>query len=108
MEFCPSCANLLQYEMRMPARFFCRSCRYICPIEKKVKIKRGVILAHKEATPVVVGEKQHVGATTDATCPKCSHGKAEFEQMQTRSADEPMTIFYKCLNQSCKHNWRED
>lgn len=107
MEFCPTCANLLQYEMTNPARFYCRSCPYVSPIERKVKIKRAVQLANKEATPIVVGEK-NVGPTTDASCPKCRHGKAEFHQMQTRSADEPMTIFYKCLNESCGHNWRED
>ncbi len=36
-------------------------------------------------------------------CPKCSHNKAVFNEMQTRSADEPMTIYYCC--QSCKHTW---
>jgi len=26
---------------------------------------------------------------------------------QTRSADEPATIFYKCMNQKCEHQWKE-
>ncbi|CAO2826744.1 uncharacterized protein LOC130800357 [Amaranthus tricolor] len=107
MEFCPSCANLLQYEMSNPARFFCRTCPYVSAIEPKVKIKRSVQLAHKEATPIAVGQK-NVGPTTEAPCPKCHHGKASFYQMQTRSADEPMTIFYTCLNESCGHKWKED
>ena len=41
------------------------------------------------------------------TCPKCEHSKAYFVQMQTRSADEPMTIFYKCCNKDCNHRWKE-
>ncbi len=41
------------------------------------------------------------------TCPKCAHGKAYFMQMQTRSADEPMTIFFKCCNPDCAHRWKE-
>ncbi|XP_021761688.1 DNA-directed RNA polymerase III subunit RPC10-like [Chenopodium quinoa] len=107
MEFCPTCANLLQYEMTNPARFFCRSCHYISPIERKVKIKRGVQLTNKEATPIAVGKKP-VGDTTAATCPKCGHGEAEFKQFQTRSADEPMTILYKCLKEGCENIWKDD
>ncbi|GAB4861949.1 hypothetical protein Ancab_037204 [Ancistrocladus abbreviatus] len=110
MEFCPTCGNLLQYElhdMDRRARFFCRTCPYVCPIGKQVKIKRGVQLRKKEAAPIAVGGEKDVGPTTDATCPKCRHGKAAYQQMQTRSADEPMTIFYKCLNSMCGHQWRE-
>ena len=59
-----------------------------------------------------------------AVCPKCSHNKAFFMQVQIRSGDEPMTTFYKaraprrllrnasaesrtsqCV--ACKHQWRE-
>lgn len=41
------------------------------------------------------------------TCPKCSHNRAFFMQIQTRSADEPMTTFYKCCNMGCAHRWRD-
>ena len=41
------------------------------------------------------------------TCPKCEHSKAYFMQMQTRSADEPMTIFFKCCNPDCGHRWNK-
>lgn len=42
-----------------------------------------------------------------ASCPKCSHSVAYFMQIQIRSADEPMTTFFKCCNSSCNHRWRE-
>lgn len=45
--------------------------------------------------------------STDVICPACSNGKAYFMQMQIRSADEPMTTFYKCCNNLCAHNWRD-
>lgn len=45
--------------------------------------------------------------STDAVCPSCNHNRAYFMQMQTRSADEPMTTFYKCCNAQCNHNWRD-
>lgn len=41
------------------------------------------------------------------TCPACKHGKAVYHELQTRSADEPMTIFYMCANKNCKHRWNE-
>lgn len=41
------------------------------------------------------------------TCPKCENTRAYFMQIQIRSADEPSSIFYKCCNNSCGHQWRE-
>ena len=40
-----------------------------------------------------------------ATCPKCSNQRAYFMQIQIRSADEPMSTFYKCT--ACGAQWRE-
>ena len=40
-------------------------------------------------------------------CPKCEHPRAYFMPLQTRSADEPMTTFYKCGNAQCGHRWRD-
>lgn len=45
--------------------------------------------------------------STDVTCPRCEHGRAYFMQIQIRSADEPSSIFYKCCNNDCSHQWRE-
>ena len=36
-------------------------------------------------------------------CPKCKSRKTSYYQMQTRSADEPLTNFCSCL---CGHRWR--
>jgi transcription elongation factor S-II len=38
------------------------------------------------------------------TCNKCKSKKTTYFQMQTRSADEPMTTFVTCLN--CEKRWR--
>jgi DNA-directed RNA polymerase subunit M/transcription elongation factor TFIIS len=37
-------------------------------------------------------------------CHKCRSRKTTFYQMQTRSADEPMTCFVQCLN--CQQRWK--
>ena len=57
---------------------------------------------------VLGGEKawQNVDSIQE-TCPKCGFERAYFMQIQTRSADEPMTVFYKCANHACNHQWRE-
>uniref|UniRef100_A0A0N4WWJ4 DNA-directed RNA polymerase III subunit RPC10 n=1 Tax=Haemonchus placei TaxID=6290 RepID=A0A0N4WWJ4_HAEPC len=44
---------------------------------------------------------------TNERCPKCSNDRAYFMQIQTRSADEPMTIFYRCANVDCAHRWKD-
>lgn len=38
------------------------------------------------------------------TCGVCKSNKTTFTQFQTRSADEPMTVFVRCLN--CNKRWR--
>ena len=36
---------------------------------------------------------------------KCNKRECSYYEMQTRSADEPMTVFVTCLN--CKSRWRQ-
>jgi transcription elongation factor S-II len=45
------------------------------------------------------------GATDEFLCRKCGQRECTFYEMQTRSADEPMTIFVTCL--SCGNKWKE-
>lgn len=39
------------------------------------------------------------------TCPKCHQRRVDHFTKQTRSADEPETIFAHCL--ACNHRWRQ-
>jgi len=43
-------------------------------------------------------------STDDFTCTKCKSKKCTFYQLQTRSADEPMTTYVSCLN--CGNRWK--
>tara|TARA_Y100000389_G_C17153031_1_gene360508 strand:+ start:117 stop:641 length:525 start_codon:yes stop_codon:yes gene_type:complete len=43
-------------------------------------------------------------ATDEFTCYKCHKSKCQYYQLQTRSADEPMTTFINCLN--CGNSWK--
>ena len=55
----------------------------------------------------VSGEDDEVkfGNKCTVQCPRCQNNEALFMELQTRSADEPMTIFYRCT--ACKFNWKE-
>jgi len=37
-------------------------------------------------------------------CGKCKESKVTYYQLQTRSADEPMSTFISCVN--CGNNWK--
>jgi DNA-directed RNA polymerase subunit M/transcription elongation factor TFIIS len=61
-------------------------------IEQKIK---------RDATKFVTNIK----ASTDMfTCKKCKSKRCTYYELQTRSADEPATIFVTCLD--CGKNWK--
>ncbi|BBE41562.1 Transcription factor S [Conexivisphaera calida] len=43
--------------------------------------------------------------TVEIECPKCGNDKAYWWLVQTRSGDEPPTIFYRCTK--CGYTWRQ-
>jgi transcription elongation factor S-II len=50
---------------------------------------------------------QATQASTDAfQCGKCKQRKTTYFQMQTRSADEPMTTFVTCVFPGCNNRWK--
>jgi transcription elongation factor S-II len=49
-------------------------------------------------------ETQLEASTDTFTCRKCKSKKCSYYQMQTRSADEPMTTFVTCIN--CENRWK--
>lgn len=61
-------------------------------IEKKMKIDKNKYETNKE------------GASSEFKCRKCKKRETTYYQVQTRSADEPMTTFVTCLN--CGNHWK--
>ncbi len=45
--------------------------------------------------------------TSNIECPKCKQKTVSYTQVQTRSADESMTVFYSCVNDKCLFKWKE-
>ncbi|CAH9051791.1 unnamed protein product [Cuscuta europaea] len=109
MEFCPTCSNLLQFglpDIDRPAGFRCPTCPYMCAIGPRIKIKRRQHLVRKKLDPVLSVDSLATAQKTKERCPTCGFDEAAFVEMQTRSADEPATRFYKCIG--CGFTWKED
>ncbi|KAJ1673938.1 RNA polymerase III C11 subunit, partial [Spiromyces aspiralis] len=107
MVFCPFCCNLLLIQPRATNEgeyaFVCQTCPYLCPASRvPPKINR---LKPKEVDDIFGGPEAWQNAdSTKAVCPKCGHDRAYYMQLQIRSADEPMTMFYRCCNAECSNS----
>ena len=87
--------------------------------ENKVKVIDVPFLAHQELNPenwksiidlLIKKNKSKYeidieAATEEFTCYRCKNSKCTYYELQTRSADEPMTTFITCLN--CGKNWKQ-
>lgn len=49
-------------------------------------------------------ENNMEAATDTFVCRKCRNNKCTYYQLQTRSADEPMTVYVTCL--TCNNRWK--
>ena len=104
MWFCPLDGTLLQIQTTPQNHFTCPTCPYSLPITTPQISKS--YPTRKKVDDILGGEKawENVDRTM-AVCPQCSFGEAYFMQMQIRSADEPMSVFYKCVK--CSHQWND-
>ena len=70
----------------------------MCPEQWRERIERKIKIDQSHF-------QTNIEASTDMfTCKKCKSKRCTFYEMQTRSADEPATIFITCLD--CGKSWR--
>ena len=65
---------------------------------------QGTTSVTQEGGDRLTKEERMLGASKMFQCPKCKESKTEYQEVQTRSADEPMTVFITCL--VCDNRWR--
>mmetsp|Transcript_46781 Transcript_46781/g.114014 ORF Transcript_46781/g.114014 Transcript_46781/m.114014 type:complete len:119 (-) Transcript_46781:317-673(-) len=117
MWFCPLDGTLLQVRQlhnmsdgggttggSSSSYFYCSTCPYSCPIHQTMSKK--TLHERKAVDDILGGAKAWDNVDrTQTVCPSCNHQEAYYMQIQIRSADEPMSVFYKCT--SCSHQWND-
>eukprot|EP01139_Manchomonas_bermudensis_P024472 Amastigsp_a842734_722.p1 type:complete len:102 gc:universal Amastigsp_a842734_722:40-345(+) len=100
MLFCPICGNLLLFKSR---QFSCSTCIYQTDAEYSEYLEP----ANKEMADILGDSQWKNAQTTTVVCKNetCESEEAFFKQVQTRSADEPMTTTYRCVR--CRTVWVE-
>lgn len=88
-------------------------------INKEIKAHELAFMTHEELRPDIWNQLIELkkikdenkfspkleASTDDFTCSKCKSKQCTHYQLQTRSADEPMTTFVTCIN--CGNRWRQ-
>ncbi|HEY3527403.1 MAG TPA: transcription factor S [Nitrososphaeraceae archaeon] len=113
MKFCPKCETRMKSKIEENI-FTCPRCGFSSAKENE---PREAILAKGSSSPY---QDKNVGGsslkimdsakgteglpTTAIDCPKCGNKDAFWWMLQTRSADEATTQFYRCTK--CGHTWR--
>ncbi|KZT35046.1 hypothetical protein SISSUDRAFT_991055 [Sistotremastrum suecicum HHB10207 ss-3] len=93
MLFCPTCANILVISAESGHnKWACQTCPYEFPITKQMTSRTHLT---RKVVEDVMDADNETGASAQVMCPKCEHPKAFYTQAQIRSADEPMTTFYR-------------
>ena len=62
------------------------------------------IIEEQNKTDKIVMDKTPIYTTDQFVCSKCKNNKCKTYSLQTRSADEPTTIFVNCIK--CDNTWR--
>jgi len=79
--------------------------RYIYMTHQEMNMGRWSTLLEQKKKRDESKYAKNIEASTDMfTCKKCRSKKCTYYELQTRSADEPATIFVTCLD--CGKNWK--
>ena len=73
-------------------------------MEENLKLRKRLEEMEKENLLKVRSAKDLSAETDMFQCGRCKQRKCKYYQMQTRSADEPMTTYVTCVN--CGNRWK--
>ena len=102
MKFCPNCEVRLK---KSDSGLQCPKCDYVeggsAAPKKEIKDEE----TSDEFNVFDESEGTETLPTIKIDCEKCGHQEAVWWMLQTRSADEPTTQFYRCTK--CNYTWRD-
>ena len=101
MKFCPKCEVRLK-KNNSGTELSCPKCSYSESGSKENKKEKK---EDKFSLNILdENEGKETLPTIKIDCEKCGNTEAVWWMLQTRSADEPTTQFYRCIE--CRHTWR--
>ena len=103
MKFCPNCDIRLK-KTSGSTKLECPKCHYAEGDTTKPEEQK--ISEEPQSDFMVLDENEgkDVLPTIEIECEKCGNKEAVWWMLQTRSADEPTTQFYRCTK--CSYTWR--
>ena len=106
LRFCEKDGTLLVVKRKGKHTFLvCPKCGKRYKIKgEKLSITEKIEEEKKDVIVMSKGEDLTELPTTKIICPKCNNTEAYWWMQQTRGADEPPTIFYRCTK--CGYSWR--
>jgi transcription factor S len=112
MKFCPKCDTRIRNKSEEKV-LVCVKCGHNIVNELSNSISSSssrtdsiANYGYSENTLKIMDVEKPIDAlpTTNMDCPKCYNNLAFWWMLQTRSADEATTQFYRCTK--CNHTWR--
>ena len=103
MKFCPKCDIRLKKDSRSSI-LSCTKCDYTEGKKDGGQIQISEEEAKSDFLVLDENEGKDAMPTIEIECEKCGNNEAVWWMLQTRSADEPTTQFYRCTK--CEHTWR--
>lgn len=99
MKFCPNCEVRLK---KTDSGLQCPKCDY--SEGQSGSTKKVIQEERSEFNVLDEADGKEALPTIKIDCEKCGHTEAVWWMLQTRSADEPTTQFYRCTK--CNFTWR--
>ncbi|MEM5875485.1 MAG: transcription factor S [Candidatus Aenigmatarchaeota archaeon] len=107
MKFCSKCGGIMSVIEEKGKKYLkCSRCGYKEEAKREKFILKEEIVEDENKKLIVFKKDEDLKQlpTTKIDCPKCGYEEAYWWMQQTRSSDEPPTIFYKC--KKCGYSWR--
>ena len=103
MKFCPKCDIRLK-KSSTSSSLCCPKCDYTEGLESDIENNVSEKESKSDFLVLDGNEGKDTMPTIEIECEKCGNNKAVWWMLQTRSADEPTTQFYRCTK--CEYTWR--